>query len=798
MAKRSSGNTQAHREPVSQEQRAEFIPYACHYDESTLLTKDGELMQTLYIEGYNFDTYKSDRKTDLREDVRRAFFASALSENLSVTFHIVRRRKTLTPHMAAPGMFASALDAEWTKKHQLQNGYVNDLYITIVHEGAAFSAKNLVQFARSIFFAPEKFYQASYLEKARETLGAAVEICRGALEHYKPRKLALSEEEGIFYSEPLSLLNLLVNLEPGRKMPMPVTDLGTYLSAYPVDIDFNTLLITQPDGRQRHASIFSVKQYNEIKAHAVDVFLQYPGEFIITQQVMLGAGNEFVKSVEYKKYIAELGEDKDFIRFSGIADILESKRGSGFDYSLQQNTVTIIAGSSGQLEGMAHAMMEKMGSVGVVVVREDVMLENIYYSQLPGNFEFLKRQQPINTNRIAGYTTLYDFPTGKLQGNHWGAAVTTLLTPAKNPYFFSFHYGDNGHTMLASPYGAGKTQLLNFLMAQVQRLQPRVIWFDSQRVGEMLVRALGGSYMRLVRDKEVAKRPLNPLLMENTPENHAFLSEWLLNLLLDLDGKLPPEAAVDFTPLVDKIFALAPEQRKLSTLASLASVLPPPLQEYFLQWIGQGRYAHIFDNDSDATFTGNRIEAFDITEMVQDRRPQWAVLSYLMHRVLQSLDGRPTIIVFDEAWTLFDNSVFGGRLGGWMDKMRQKNAIGIFATESIEDISLSPLTAVLAEKTATKIFLPDANATDAYQTIFGLTAEQYQAFTRMEKELRQFFIKQGQESVVAELQLPAMRGMMEVLSGAHNLVTRMENVLTQTGEAPEQWLPVFYQQVSGT
>ena len=47
----------------------DFIPYVCHYDEHTILTKNGELMQTIRIAGFNSSSAISEL-ISLRETVR--------------------------------------------------------------------------------------------------------------------------------------------------------------------------------------------------------------------------------------------------------------------------------------------------------------------------------------------------------------------------------------------------------------------------------------------------------------------------------------------------------------------------------------------------------------------------------------------------------------------------------------------------------------------------------------------------------------------------------------------------------
>lgn len=775
-------------------QNASFVPYACHYDADTLLTQDGELIQIICIRGYQFSTMKDGAKTDLRQDVRRAMFESILHEYFSVSFHVVRHRTDLSLPYRGSSEFGRSLDQEWNRKHSWNNNFSNDLYIAVSHEGTVFPLWDFVQITRSFFLRAEKHFQSVHLKKARDALTEATDSILAQLAHYNPVRLGLTEQNGTFYSEPLKFLNHLLNLEPNQPIPMPVSDLGNVLARYPMEFVYNTLEVHTSIGL-RHASIFSVKQYNEIIPKAVDIFLQHPCEFILTQHVMYGAPKKFLKDVEYKKYIAELGDDRDFVRFSGIADILASNQESQFDYSMQQITIMPIANSAGQLEAIVHDLKEKLGKTGIAVVREDIMMEDIFYSQLPGNFEMLRRKEPINTNRTGGYSTLYDFPTGKWHGNHWGPALSVFPSDEKNPYFFSLHSGNEGHTVIAGPYGCGKTILLNFLLTQSQRIQLRTLLIDNQRASEITMRALGGNYSRISRDKSAKAPKMNPFLMQDTPHNRAFLTEWVALLFHDLDGN-PPPAPLDYAWIVSHMMELPPEKRRLSELVTMLAGAPAEIRETLTQWTGTGRYGHIFDNDADEWEPGKiTLQGIDITEMVQDRKPQWAVLSYLMHRWMLSLNGSPALLILDEAWTLFDNPVFANKIGGWLDRMQERNCVAVMTTEHIEDITQSQITPLVMLKAATRIFFPDANATDAYQTLLGLSEKDYQRFVSIEKSKRQFFFKQKQESVVLELQLPENRVTLEMLKGSPTVVTRMENAIGQVGEDPAKWLPLFTQQL---
>lgn len=86
-------------------------------------------------------------------------------------------------------------------------------------------------------------------------------------------------------------------------------------------------------------------------------------------------------------------------------------------------------------------------------------------------------------------------------------AVTVLQTTNGQPYYFNFHAtnpGENSlgekaiaNTMVIGKSGTGKTALINFLLSQVQKLDPKptIFFFDKDRGAEVFVRACGGNYM---------------------------------------------------------------------------------------------------------------------------------------------------------------------------------------------------------------------------------------------------------------------------------------------------------------
>src|SRR6185437_9822523 len=102
---------------------------------------------------------------------------------------------------------------------------------------------------------------------------------------------------------------------------------------------------------------------------------------------------------------------------------------------------------------------------------------------------------------------------------------------------------------------------------------------------------------------------------------------------------------------------------------------------------------------------------FETENLLQlDSKAVIPVLLYLFRRIEQRLDGSPTLILLDEAWSYLQHGLFRERLRDWLKTMRRKNAAVIMATQQISDITHSEIADVVLENCPTKILLPNAEA----------------------------------------------------------------------------------------
>jgi len=97
------------------------------------------------------------------------------------------------------------------------------------------------------------------------------------------------------------------------------------------------------------------------------------------------------------------------------------------------------------------------------------------------------------------------------------------------------------------------------------------------------------------------------------------------------------------------------------------------------------------------------------------RRPS-AVAPALVHlfdRLDARFDGRPTLLLIDEAWIFLDHPLFAERLRDWLKTLRKKNVSVVFATQSLSDIQSSAIASAIIESCPSRIFLANARAREA-------------------------------------------------------------------------------------
>jgi len=447
-----------------------------------------------------------------------------------------------------------------------------------------------------------------------------------------------------------------------------------------------------------------------------------------------------------------------------------------------------------------------LSECGMTVAREDLALEAAYWAQLPGNFADRPRKAAITSRNFAALFPAHNFPAGRATGNHWGDALTLLITSARSPYHFSLHASDpkdpdggsrkdTGHTFICGPTGSGKTVFVGFLVAMLCRQGVTQVLFDKDRGLEILVRALRGTYLPLRNGKSTG---FNPLQLEKTPANIEFLKTWLRSLV-KVASPLSIAEESDLDHALHGTLALELKDRRLSRLIEFTDATScDGIYARLSRWCvsSGGDYGWVFDNAAD-TFAERMKSAalfgIDVTEFLENKAAQAPITLYLFHSVRSLLDGRRLVCWADEFSKLLSDPAFEQFAKDGLKVWRKLNGVFAAATQSPSDALESSIARTIIEQTPTKILFPNADANEAeYCEGFGLSQREFKLIKeQLEPGSRSFLVKQGHASAVCQLDLRGFDAELAVISGRASAVNTMQALMAERGEAVEQWLPEF-------
>jgi type IV secretion system protein VirB4 len=122
----------------------------------------------------------------------------------------------------------------------------------------------------------------------------------------------------------------------------------------------------------------------------------------------------------------------------------------------------------------------------------------------------------------------------------------------------------------------------------------------------------------------------------------------------------------------------------------------------------------------------------------------------------------------------------------------------VYGSQSPQDALGSRISHTLLEQCATLILMPNPKARESdYIDGLHLSQAEFDLIKEgMGEGSRRFLVKQGQQSVVCELDLKGFDKELAVLSGTTDKVEMLSRIIEQVGDDPDVWLPIFFDRIN--
>ena len=419
-----------------------------------------------------------------------------------------------------------------------------------------------------------------------------------------------------------------------------------------------------------------------------------------------------------RKSVGAVLREVMFNRETGLVDPDADNKALDADEALQElgsddvafghMTTTIVVGDADprRADDKLLAIERIVNGRGFVTIRETLNAVEAWLGSIPGNPYANVRQPIVHTLNLAHLMPVSAVWAGPDGNRHLNAPPLMLTqTRGATPFRLDLHVGDVGHTLIVGPTGSGKSVLLAMLALQFRRyIGAQVAIFDRGRSARAAALAMGGSAIELGLDGTLALQPLSRI---DEPGEMAFALEWVTGLLTAEGLAVTPDLKDAVWTALQSLASAPKAERTLTGLAVLVQshAIIAALRPYTLE----GAYGRLLDGASEALAL-NDVLHFEMEPLMQHKALVPPVLTYLFHRLEARFDGRPTLLILDEAWTFLDDPLFAARIREWLKTLRKKNVAVVFATQSLADIERSSIAPALIESCMTRIFLPNDRA----------------------------------------------------------------------------------------
>ena len=423
------------------------------------------------------------------------------------------------------------------------------------------------------------------------------------------------------------------------------------------------------------------------------------------------------------------------------------------------STVVVFDEDRAKVEAAAKQIEKAINNAGFTARVESLNTMDALIGSLPGHGVQNVRRPYVSVFNLAHLIPTSSIWTGEEKAPcpmypALSPALMQCVTKGHTPFRLNLHVRDLGHTMIFGPTGAGKSTFLALIIAQLRRYRDISIFvFDKGMSLYPLTAAAGGAHYTIAGDDE--SLAFCPLQFLETPADKAWALEWI-EIILALNGK-------EITPGERNEIAGALESLSRSHGNSLTHFLSTvqvrDVQETLKQYTVEGSFGHLLDAETDSLALA-RYTTFEIEHLMNlGEKYALPVLLYLFRRIerlIGSQQGKPSVIVLDEAWLMLGHPAFRDKIREWLKVMRKANCAVVMATQSLSDAGRSGILDVIAESTPTKIFLPNVYARDeVFQELYvrlGLNKRQIQLVTEATPK-REYYVTSEKGRRLFELAL---------------------------------------------
>jgi type IV secretion system protein VirB4 len=788
----------------------EFVPIVGHVDKHTLLTKNGSLIQTFYIKGIRRDFIPQNIE-NTRSLIREALANELNSDRFAVWIHTTRDHVDVSTEKYKKNLgFADFVSEKWMEANFLNKSFSNCIYISIVYRASELEISNFGSFLNSFFSSIVTNYHNSYITEGLKVINNLSERIIDKLKDIDAIRLGIVEKDNnIMLSQNLSFFYYLLNFE---KKDFIISEKSAdeemiFASEYKIARDFleiknkNTEYTEYNEGKseeKKFVSILSLKEYIEISEDTLDKIISSPFRFIITEVFYFIPKSRVLKNLKYDNEILNISQSSEMIEAKGYNYIFDNEKkdiNQNQKFIDYQMNFSIIADSENDLYDNVSTMSSKLSDFGIIHVKEDIKLENIFWSNLPSNFNYLSRMNQGSIWDGCGFASIQNFPIGRVN-TKWENYITVLKNHIGSFYFFNFHNSNGvGHTCVYGGKKSGKTSCINFLLSQAIDNEKTVLYLSPTHKSELFIDAAGGKYYE-------EDYWFNPFLMDDTEKNRNTLHMMLIIICNNYEFILEEKEIEELKNFVNFIFSIEKSERLFSVIfqkynfeGDVGNVL-----KNRLSILNKEEYLAIFDSKNEFSMQKNQIVGVNLYKisnvyykeknypMDDNLMPEYnknlklnqnimAAYGLFLIEYYKSLEKGRNILVMDEIFEMINNKYFEYYLEGLFKDLTESEGILIssITLENYVDYS-SKLWEILFDYSPTRIILPLDKYDNTVAKRLRLNYKENRDFNSLSLRSRLCLLHYEDYTILVELNLNIFKKKIRIFSSSMEDIERYKSL----------------------
>ncbi len=714
---------------------ADYLPWACLVAKGAILNKDGSFQTSFKYRGPDLESSTREELVSVMARINNVL--RRFGSGWALFFEAVRSEVTDYPISNFPDPASWLIDQErCLQSEEIGSRYESEYYLTLLWLPPADSANHA---ERALIERQDEQETQSWQQRLDSFTQHADRV-------FDLLSTSLSEISRLDDDATLTYLHSTIST---KKHPISVPELPVFLDAVLADTPFSGGL--EPKLGDQHLNTLTLLGFPASTLPGILDELNRQGFSYRWCTRFIAMDKSEAESVLNKKRrhwfakrksIGAVVRESMFNEQASLIDSDADNKAADADAALQElgsdlvsygyvTTTITVAHEDRQTASDQIRIAERIiNGRGFTAIKESLNAVDAWLGSLPGHVYANVRQPILHTLNLAHMVPLSAVWAGEACNQHLDApALIQAQTGGTTPFRLNLHIGDVGHSLIVGPTGAGKSVLLSLLALQWQRYEnAQTFIFDKGRSARAATLCMGGTHIDLGGTNRPSLQPLQDIESET---GASFAADWLAGLFAGEGVVMTPELKAH---LWDAIGALASAPISERTLTGLALMLQDDhLRSAIHPYTLEGPHGRLLDSDNDDLRLTSNV-CFEMEDLMHAGKAAAPVISYLFHRLESRFDGRPTLLILDEAWLFLDDPMFAARIREWLKTLRKKNVAVVFATQSLADIDNSSIAPALVESCPTRIFLPNERAsepqTKAIYEKFGLNARQIELISQ--------------------------------------------------------------------